>query len=103
MLRTFFFKLSKLLSLGILAVFVFDGPQRPAEKRGRTIIGRVQEETKRVIHLVQLFGFLVHLAPGEAEAECALLQMTGRVDYVSREYGMNSTIGANIHFSIDYE
>ncbi|KAL7624776.1 hypothetical protein AAE478_006348 [Parahypoxylon ruwenzoriense] len=35
--------------------------------------------------LIRLFGFQVHDAPGEAEAECALLQQTGIVDAVLSE------------------
>ena len=35
--------------------------------------------------LIRLFGFPVHDAPGEAEAECALLQINGLVDAVLSE------------------
>lgn len=35
--------------------------------------------------LIRLFGFPAHDAPGEAEAECALLQLTGIVDAVLSE------------------
>jgi Holliday junction resolvase YEN1 len=35
--------------------------------------------------LIRLFGFLIHDAPGEAEAECALLQQHGIVDAVLSE------------------
>ena len=35
--------------------------------------------------LIRLFGFTVHNAPGEAEAECALLQQQGIVDAVLSE------------------
>lgn len=35
--------------------------------------------------LIRLFGFLAHDAPGEAEAECALLQQNGIVDAVLSE------------------
>ena len=35
--------------------------------------------------LIRLFGFLIHDAPGEAEAECALLQQNGIVDAVLSE------------------
>jgi Holliday junction resolvase YEN1 len=36
-------------------------------------------------HVIRLFGFTVHDAPGEAEAECALLQQQGIVDAVLSE------------------
>ncbi len=36
-------------------------------------------------HVIRLFGFAIHDAPGEAEAECALLQQQGIVDAVLSE------------------
>ncbi|KEF60869.1 uncharacterized protein A1O9_02431 [Exophiala aquamarina CBS 119918] len=53
-LRTLFYKLLKLLALPIQPVFVYDGKNKPLTKR----------------------------APGEAEAECAMLQRSGVVDAV---------------------
>ncbi|KAJ7813796.1 PIN domain-like protein [Mycena olivaceomarginata] len=56
-LRILFYRAARLLSLPICVVFVFDGPARPAIKRG----------TK---------------APGEAEAEMAQLSAMGVIDVV---------------------
>ncbi|KAI9761542.1 MAG: hypothetical protein M4579_000933 [Chaenotheca gracillima] len=85
-LRTFYYRLLKLLSLSIQPLFVFDGPQRPAFKRNR----RVATGSNSVLNLptkrlLDLFGFPHYVAPGEAEAECALLQRTGIVDAVLSE------------------
>lgn len=67
-------------------MLVFDGPGRPAFKRDkivRTWGKNGNEDQAR--KLATLFGFPVHQAPGEAEAECALLQKLGVVDCVLSE------------------
>ncbi|KAK2841607.1 hypothetical protein FQN49_006092, partial [Arthroderma sp. PD_2] len=82
-LRTLFFRLTRLISLPIQPIFVFDGPHRPDYKRGRLVsknaAGAQIELSKR---LIELFSYPCHTAPGEAEAECAKLQRTGVVDAV---------------------
>ncbi|PGH23308.1 hypothetical protein AJ80_02560 [Polytolypa hystricis UAMH7299] len=83
-LRTLLYRLIRLVALPIRPVFVYDGPQRPTEKRGKRIGGTsgpaaVIQLSKR---LVELFQFQHHTAPGEAEAECARMQMIGVVDAV---------------------
>lgn len=75
----------RLLGLGIHPIFVFDGPHKPAFKRNKRSgkgDGVAIAMAKRVI---RLFGFPVHDAPGEAEAECALLQQRNIVDAVLSE------------------
>ncbi|KAM5435990.1 hypothetical protein McanCB56680_000851 [Microsporum canis] len=82
-LRTLFFRLTRLISLPIQPIFVFDGPHRPDYKRGRLIsknAAGAQIELSR--KLIELFSYPCHTAPGEAEAECAKLQRTGVVDAV---------------------
>ncbi|KAL8830494.1 MAG: hypothetical protein Q9191_001398 [Dirinaria sp. TL-2023a] len=85
-LRTFYYRLLRLLGLGIKPLFVFDGPQKPAFKRkqergyyGYSIADALSKQ------LLKLVGFPYHVAPGEAEAECALLQKEGIVDAVLSE------------------
>lgn len=84
-LRTLFFRLARLVALPVHPLFVFDGPERPAYKRGKLIqrsgngAGWVLSLAKR---LIELFRFPWHAAPGEAEAECAKLQAEGVVDAV---------------------
>ena len=85
-LRTFYYRLLRLLGLGIRPLFVFDGPQKPAVKRnqergyyGYSIANALSKQ------LLRLVGFPFHVAPGEAEAECALLQKEGIVDAVLSE------------------
>ncbi|TFB00650.1 Flap endonuclease GEN-like protein [Trichoderma ghanense] len=84
-IRTLFYRLVRLLGTPIQPIFVFDGPNKPKFKRNRRSgrgDGFAAAHAKR---LIRLFGFVVHDAPGEAEAECAFLQRNGIVDAVLSE------------------
>ncbi|KAI4158447.1 MAG: hypothetical protein LQ342_007402 [Letrouitia transgressa] len=69
-----------------MALFVFDGPNKPPFKRNAEV-GTWQEHSSELLtkKLLDLFGFPHVNAPGEAEAECALLQKEGIVDAVLSE------------------
>ncbi|KAI1139637.1 hypothetical protein F5Y05DRAFT_379639 [Hypoxylon sp. FL0543] len=84
-IRTLFYRLLRLLSLSIQPIFVFDGPNKPAFKRNKRSGRGDRVATSMAKRLIKLFGFQVHDAPGEAEAECALLQQSGIVDAVLSE------------------
>lgn len=85
-IRTLFYRLVRLLSLTIAPIFVFDGPNKPAFKRGKRSRGPGDTVSVAMAkRLFRLFGFAIHDAPGEAEAECALLQQQGVVDAVLSE------------------
>ena len=85
-LRTLYYRLLRLLTLVIQPLFVFDGPNKPPFKRNAQVRPQGPFVTDYLIkQLLQLFGFPFHLAPGEAEAECALLQQKGIVDAVFSE------------------
>lgn len=85
-IRTLFYRLIRLLGHSIQPLFVFDGPNKPAFKRGKRSTGSGDATSKAMMkRLIRLFGFTVHDAPGEAEAECALLQRNGVVDAVLSE------------------
>ncbi|KAH8906559.1 hypothetical protein BR93DRAFT_968151 [Coniochaeta sp. PMI_546] len=85
-IRTLFYRLVRLLGHSIQPLFVFDGPHKPAFKRGKRSTGTGDATSKAMMkRLIRLFGFTVHDAPGEAEAECALLQQKGVVDAVLSE------------------
>ncbi|KAK7542937.1 hypothetical protein IWX49DRAFT_196170 [Phyllosticta citricarpa] len=85
-MRTFFYRLLRLMKLSVQPLFVFDGPNKPSEKRnkktGQTFASIPEYFAKQVL---KKFGFPFHDAPGEAEAECALLQTSGIVDMVLSE------------------
>lgn len=84
-LRTLFYRLLKLLALPVHPLFVYDGRQKPAFKRGKAVSARSYGNApiiKRSKDLIERFRFPWHEAPGEAEAECARLQQAGIVDAV---------------------
>ncbi|CAO1600505.1 hypothetical protein XANCAGTX0491_004191 [Xanthoria calcicola] len=97
-LRTLYYRLLRLLSLSIRPLFVFDGPNKPPFKRnaktGTQAAALPNFITKQ---LLQLFGFPYHTAPGEAEAECALLQKEGVVDAVLSEDVDTMMFGCTVH------
>jgi Holliday junction resolvase YEN1 len=67
-------------------LFVFDGSRKPTFKRNKRS-GHNAGSLSNVLtkQVLKLFGFPFHIAPGEAEAECALLQREGIVDAVLSE------------------
>ncbi|KAJ5024041.1 hypothetical protein J3E72DRAFT_387426 [Bipolaris maydis] len=80
--KAMFYRLCRLLTLNIQLIFVFDGPGRPW-KRGKRGQGRINYEERRLFQeLLKYLGVLYHEAPGEAEAECARMQILGIVDAV---------------------
>ncbi|KAJ6082961.1 hypothetical protein N7467_007096 [Penicillium canescens] len=84
-LRTLFYRLLKLLALPVHPLFVYDGRQKPAFKRGKAVSARSYGSApiiRRSKDLIERFRFPWHEAPGEAEAECARLQQAGLVDAV---------------------
>ncbi|KAJ6440768.1 flap structure-specific endonuclease [Purpureocillium lavendulum] len=84
-IRTLFYRLVRLLGTPVQPVFVFDGPNKPVFKRNKRSGRGDGVATAQAKQLLRLFGFAIHDAPGEAEAECALLQKRGIVDAVLSE------------------
>ncbi|KAJ4362380.1 hypothetical protein N0V83_010473 [Neocucurbitaria cava] len=80
--KLMFYRICRLLTLNIQLIFVFDGPGRPwkRNKRGQ---GKIDYEKRRLLQeVLRCFDIPYHEAPGEAEAECARLQILGLVDAV---------------------
>ncbi|PMD61907.1 uncharacterized protein K444DRAFT_558595 [Hyaloscypha bicolor E] len=85
-IRTFYYRLLRLLSTSIQPLFIFDGPHKPPFKRNkRTGQHGAMVPNLLTKQLLKLFGFPFYMAPGEAEAECALLQRERIVDAVLSE------------------
>ncbi|MCJ1244840.1 hypothetical protein MMC30_002041 [Trapelia coarctata] len=85
-LRTLYYRLLKLLALSIQPLFVFDGLNKPPFKRNvKTNSHSASLPNMLAKTMLDLFGFPYLTAPGEAEAECALLQREGIVDAVLSE------------------
>ncbi|KAL8921424.1 MAG: hypothetical protein Q9208_005750 [Pyrenodesmia sp. 3 TL-2023] len=97
-LRTLYYRLIRLLSLSIRPLFVFDGANKPPFKRN-VKTGNLGAQLPNFItkQLLDLFGFPYHTAPGEAEAECALLQKKGMVDAVLSEDVDTMMFGCTVH------
>ncbi|EFQ27189.1 uncharacterized protein GLRG_02360 [Colletotrichum graminicola M1.001] len=74
-----------LLRLGIQLLFVFDGERRPEMKKGSKRYFQREATTALLKGMLDHIYVPWHQAPGEAEAECALLQQKGLVDAVWSE------------------
>jgi Holliday junction resolvase YEN1 len=85
-IRTFYYRLLRLLSLSVQPIFIFDGPHKPPFKRNKKS-GHHGASVPNMLtkQMLKLFGFPFYQAPGEAEAECALLQREAIVDAVLSE------------------
>ena len=96
-LRTLYYRLLKLLALPIHPLFVYDGKNKPSLKRGKAVSRWgtcIANETSK--KLIRHFSFPHHTAPGEAEAECALLQRKGIVDMVMSQDGDAIMFGSGV-------
>ncbi|KAJ3831802.1 PIN domain-like protein [Lentinula raphanica] len=74
--------LCQLSEAGLQCIFCFDGPERPSFKRGREVINRESSHYKHAQTLIELFGYHVVTAQGDADAELAILNRTGVIDAV---------------------
>ncbi|KAG2110242.1 PIN domain-like protein, partial [Suillus discolor] len=83
-LRTLFFRLVTLLKLPLHVVFVFDGLKRLPEK-GRMVRNSPHWLTHDFQDMLELFGFQWTEAPGEAEAELAVMNVHGVIDAAMTE------------------
>jgi Holliday junction resolvase YEN1 len=80
--KAMFYRICRFLTLNIQLVFVFDGPSRPWKRGGRGG-GRIDYRERDLLkEVLRHFGIPYHEAPGEAEAECARMQILGLVDAV---------------------
>ncbi|KAH7370312.1 PIN domain-like protein [Rhexocercosporidium sp. MPI-PUGE-AT-0058] len=85
-LQTLYYRLLRLLSVSVQPLFIFDGANKPLMKRNKhTAPGGMSILDIKFKQLLNHFGFPYHTAPGEAEAECALLQREGIADAVLSE------------------
>ncbi|KAJ7745549.1 PIN domain-like protein, partial [Mycena maculata] len=96
-LETLFYQYTNLQEAPITLVAVFDGPGRPAVKRG---IRRIRDNplwvTTRVKELLTALGLHFYTAPGEAEAELAQLNKLGFIDAIITEDSDAIVFGAKL-------
>ncbi|KAJ7780856.1 PIN domain-like protein [Mycena maculata] len=96
-LETLFYQYSNFQEAPVTLVAVFDGPGRPAVKRG---IRRIRDNplwvTTRVKELLTALGLHFYTAPGEAEAELAQLNKLGFIDAIITEDSDAIVFGAKL-------
>ncbi|KAK0460352.1 PIN domain-like protein [Armillaria novae-zelandiae] len=80
-----FKRIGRLFHLPVVPLFVFDGPRRPVNKRKKNITKTSDWLTADFKCLLDGFGFSYWEAPGEAEAELAMLSKLGLIDAVMSE------------------
>ncbi|KAK1223344.1 hypothetical protein PQX77_013821, partial [Marasmius sp. AFHP31] len=93
-LRTLFFRCAQLTNHGFLPLFVFDGPKRPDFKRGKRINKSSNKLVNGMKEILDAFGFEHRTAPGEAEAELAMLNRIGVIDGILSDDVDNFLFGA---------
>ncbi|TDL13836.1 PIN domain-like protein [Rickenella mellea] len=81
-LKVLFRRLARFSNLPATVLFVFDGPERPNFKRKTKVIPTEHWMAVDFRKLINAFGFHAHMAPGEAEAELAVLNRAGIVHAV---------------------
>jgi Holliday junction resolvase YEN1 len=80
--KLMFYRICRFLTLNIQLISVFDGPGRPWKRGGRGN-GKIDYGKRDLLKdVLRSFGIPYHEAPGEAEAECARMQILGMVDAV---------------------
>ncbi|KAF8859932.1 PIN domain-like protein [Acephala macrosclerotiorum] len=99
--KSFLWRIVQLQRLNCELVFITDGPQRP-KKRGKNVHGYNDHGLWELKELLQHLGCAWHRAPGEAEAECVLLQKLGIVDAVWTEDADALMFGAHTVFRFNY-
>ncbi|KAK7013550.1 hypothetical protein R3P38DRAFT_3206938 [Favolaschia claudopus] len=80
--QVLYYRLVALLHTAAVIVFVFDGPERRAIKRGTRVNPKGHPLTAMFCELIRCFGFHVHFAPGEADAELGRLSAENIIDMV---------------------
>ncbi|SJL02376.1 uncharacterized protein ARMOST_05703 [Armillaria ostoyae] len=80
-----FKRTGRLFHLPVIPIFVFDGPGHPANKRKKAVKKTPDWLAANFKKLLVGFGFPYWKAPGEAEAELAMLSGVGHIDAVMSE------------------
>ncbi|KAI0152661.1 PIN domain-like protein [Xylariaceae sp. FL1272] len=94
-------RLLYLLSINVQLIFVSDGPDKPEKKVWALDRSYDEEFVAPLRRLLDHLGVPHHKAPGEAEAECARLQILGVVDAVWADDWTALTFGATTMIDFD--
>ncbi|KAI3615313.1 hypothetical protein WG66_003510 [Moniliophthora roreri] len=84
-LTTMLYKFCHLLSLPFSLVISIDGPQRAPFKHGKKVLNPPYWLLDSFCCLTEIFKHKIHQAPGDAEAELAVLNQCGLIDAVLME------------------
>ncbi|KAJ7024800.1 PIN domain-like protein [Mycena alexandri] len=93
-LEKFYYYLHNLCLAPATYVCCLDGRRRPGVKRGTRVIYRSMPLVEDLKTMIRSFGFYVHEAPGEAEAELAQLNANGTIDAILTEDSDTFVFGA---------
>ncbi|KIK62862.1 hypothetical protein GYMLUDRAFT_147384, partial [Collybiopsis luxurians FD-317 M1] len=85
---------SHLCRAPIACLFAFDGPERPAVKRGRKVFTNEPDYFQLSRRLIKAFNFNIHDARGDADAALAVFNKFGAVDAVLTKDGDVFPFGA---------
>ncbi|KIJ30365.1 hypothetical protein M422DRAFT_268127 [Sphaerobolus stellatus SS14] len=78
---TLFFKLTRFLAIPVAPNFAFDGHLRHI-KEGRNKVREPHSQVLMFIDMLKAFSFNYRMAPGEAEAELARMNIAGEIDAI---------------------
>ncbi|KAJ7083847.1 PIN domain-like protein [Mycena crocata] len=99
-LEKIFYQFCHFLLASITLVIILDGPGRPPVKRGTRVTYRPSWLIEQVKSMATNFGFYIYEAslhaPGEAEAELAVLNERGHIDGVISEDSDAFIFGAQV-------
>ncbi|KAJ7093974.1 PIN domain-like protein [Mycena belliarum] len=101
-----FSRCSRLYRLPFIPVFIFDGADRPAMKRGKVIRGNDHWLTAPFQRMLDGFGFDWIMAPGEAEAMLSEMTTSGipvRIDAILTDDSDAFVFGASVVLRIRSE
>lgn len=93
-LRSFIFRLARLARLPVHIVFCYDGSGRPSVKRGKQVVMSPHWMTRSTQRVLDAFGIPWFTAPGEAEAQLALMNKEGVIDAIMTDDSDSFVFGA---------
>ncbi|KAH7905013.1 PIN domain-like protein [Hygrophoropsis aurantiaca] len=95
-LRSFFYRVTRLLKLPLQLVFCYDGDERALYKRARKVSTKDHWMVKPTQRMLDTLGVPWFKARGEAEAELAAMNAAGLIDAVMTDDSDTFVFGARV-------